>query len=392
MQFAHEQVERPNKGAHATAAPTAVSHGCNTNAKPIAIDLFAGAGGFSLGLASGGFDVIGAFDSWDVAVESYSANFNHPVVQSDLSKLTGQELLAKIGARTQSIDLLVGGPPCQGFSVQRIGSDQDTRNHLVLEFGRLVSELQPRLFFMENVPGLIGKRGKDLVAEFKSRMEIAGYQLTSTIINAADFGVPQLRKRIVFAGWKKGQPPFVFPRSSIDLQRHRTVAEAFEGLPSPPKDLTPHPEDALHRRTRLSPLNQIRIELIPPGGGMQDLPDDLKVDCHKVGAAKIGHRYVYGRLAPDRPSATITARFDSFTRGKFGHPVEPRNITLREGARLQSFPDSFKLIGTQEEIAAQIGNAVPPLVAEALARAAAAYLSGDLRADTAASAQPYFVA
>jgi DNA (cytosine-5)-methyltransferase 1 len=115
--------------------------------------------------------------------------------------------------------------------------------------------------------------------------------------------------------------------------------------------------------------------MIPPGGGMQDLPDELKVDCHKVGADKIGHRYVYGRLSPDKPAATITARFDSFTRGKFGHPVEARNITLREGARLQSFPDSFRFFGTQEEIAAQIGNAVPPLVSEWLAKAAAVYLA-----------------
>lgn len=392
MQFASEKVGGASKSMCSTTTHTAISPAPRTHKKPTAIDLFSGAGGFSLGLSAAGFEVVGAFDSWDVAVKSYSANFSHPVVQRDLSKLTGQQLLETIDASTQSIDLLVGGPPCQGFSIQRIGSDLDTRNHLVLEFARLVSELQPRLFFMENVPGILGKRGTDLVTEFKLRMKTAGYQLSTATINAADFGVPQLRKRVVFAGWKNGQPPFAFPRPSIEAQRYRTVIEAFEGLPSPPKDLTPHPKDFLHRRTRLSPLNQVRIELIPPGGGMQDLPDDLKVDCHKVGAAKIGHRYVYGRLAPDRPSATITARFDSFTRGKFGHPVEPRNITLREGARLQSFPDSFKLIGTQEEIAAQIGNAVPPLVAEALARAAEAYLSSGVRAGTAASPQTFLIA
>lgn len=108
---------------------------------------------------------------------------------------------------------------------------------------------------------------------------------------------------------------------------------------------------------------------------MEDLPVDLRVNCHKNGADRIGHRYVYGRLAPERPAGTITARFDSFTRGKFGHPKDPRNITLREGARLQSFPDEFRFVGTQEEIAAQIGNAVPPLLAESLARAAAQSLS-----------------
>lgn len=392
MQFVPELIQRDSADAGGPSAAGVLAHEHIANGKPTAIDLFSGAGGFSLGLVSAGFEIIGAFDSWDVAVNTYATNFDHPVAQCDLSKVTGQELLDRVGSTVDSIDVLVGGPPCQGFSVQRIGSDHDVRNHLVLEFGRLVSELKPRLFLMENVPGLLGKRGKELVAEFTSRLENSGYRVTSTIINAADYGVPQLRKRVVFAGWKIGQPPFVFPTPFTEPKAYRTVADALKGLPSPPKDLTPLPGDALHRRTRLSPLNQKRIELIPPGGGMQDLPDDLKVDCHKIGADKIGHRYVYGRLAPDRPSATITARFDSFTRGKFGHPIEARNITLREGARLQSFPDTFKLIGTQEEIAAQIGNAVPPLVAETLAQAAVRYLTGNSRADASSRDQLHLFA
>lgn len=110
---------------------------------------------------------------------------------------------------------------------------------------------------------------------------------------------------------------------------------------------------------------------------MENLPVHLRVDCHKAGAEKIGHRYVYGRLAADRPAGTITARFDSFTRGKFAHPVEDRNITLREGARLQTFPDSFGFKGNQEDVACQIGNAVPPVLAEALARAALQALTTD---------------
>lgn len=384
MQFASEPIHFKHDSENRQLAEAGDFEGRVVGRRPTAIDLFSGAGGFSRGLASAGFEVVGAFDNWDAAVKTYSLNFDHPVAQCDLSKITGRDLLNLVGSSVDSIDLLVGGPPCQGFSVQRIGSDRDARNHLVLEFGRLVSELQPRLFLMENVPGLLGKRGKDLVAEFSTHLAKAGYRTTSVIINAADYGVPQLRKRVVFAGWRDGQPPFVFPAPVVDSKAHRTVAEALSGLPSPPVDLSPLPGDALHRRTRLSPLNQKRIELIPPGGGMQDLPDDLKVDCHKIGADKIGHRYVYGRLAPDRPSATITARFDSFTRGKFGHPIEARNITLREGARLQSFPDTFSFVGTQEQIAAQIGNAVPPLVAEALARAAVQYLSGDPRAETPA--------
>lgn len=382
MHFASELIQSTHSGTGILSEPEPFTHErTSRRRKPKAIDLFAGAGGFSSGLVAAGFDVLGAFDSWNIATNTYAANFDHPVVQCDLSNVTGQELIKSIGSPSEPIDLIVGGPPCQGFSVQRIGSDHDVRNHLILEFGRLVSELKPRLFFMENVPGLLGKRGNELLAEFLCIIKKAGYQVASTIINAADYGVPQLRKRVVFAGWKIGEPPFAFPEPLLNPKEYRTAQEAFAGLPSPPTDLTPFPGDPLHRRTRLSALNQKRIELIPPGGGMQDLPHDLKVNCHKVGADKIGHRYVYGRLAPDRPSATITARFDSFTRGKFGHPVEPRNITLREGARLQSFPDTFKFLGNQEEITAQIGNAVPPLVAETLANAAVRYLAGDLAAE-----------
>lgn len=229
MRFAPELIQRGNADADKSSAAGALDHRDISNFRPTAIDLFAGAGGFSLGLASAGFEVLSAFDSWDVAIKTYSTNFDHPVVQCDLSKVTGQDLLARASLTASSIDILVGGPPCQGFSVQRIGSDQDARNHLVLEFGRLVSELQPRLFLMENVPGLLGKRGKELVAEFTSRLERAGYRVTSTIINAADYGVPQLRKRVVFAGWKIGQAPFEFPRPCVDPKAYRTVADALNG-------------------------------------------------------------------------------------------------------------------------------------------------------------------
>jgi DNA (cytosine-5)-methyltransferase 1 len=340
-----------------------------------ALDLFCGAGGFSNGLVTAGFRVAGAIDNWPIALATYRANFSHPVHQEDIAKLSSARLSRLTGLASGELGLLVGGPPCQGFSVQRIGSDTDQRNHLVLEFARVVEDFRPRLFFMENVPGLLGKRGHALVSLFLKKLERAGYSIEHRIINAAEYGVPQLRKRVVFAGWLKEQPAFTFPLPVFERDRFKSVAEAFAGLPEPPMDLTPCPGDRLHRRTKLSSLNQVRMEAIPPGGGMQDLPDSLKVACHLVGADKIGHRYVYGRLAPHLPASTITARFDSFTRGKFGHPVVARNITLREGARLQSFPDSFLFHGTQEEVAAQIGNAVPPMVSEVLAKAAYRYLN-----------------
>jgi DNA (cytosine-5)-methyltransferase 1 len=185
--------------------------------------------------------------------------------------------------------------------------------------------------------------------------------------------VPQVRKRFFVVGWSdKASVDFAFLIPSAD--KRLTVREAFGSLVEPPEDHSPAPGDPLHRRTRMSALNATRLRHIPPGGGFEDLPVALRVNCHKQGAAKIGHRNVYGRLALDEPASTITARFDSFTRGRFAHPSEHRNITLREGARLQGFADEHRFVGTQEEMAALIGNAVPPPLAYAVGCAAFDYL------------------
>jgi DNA (cytosine-5)-methyltransferase 1 len=337
---------------------------------PIAIDLFCGAGGMSLGLQLAGFSVVCAADAWRTAVETYQQNFTHPIICADLADCSGFELKRLARIPRAPVDLVVGGPPCQGFSIQRVGLDNDKRNNLVLEFARLVIQIAPRFFLMENVPGLLGKRGHHILDAFFEVVDSAGYEAEAHIVNAADYGIPQIRRRVIVFGWQRGLGhPVLLPPATHSPQTYKTVWDAIGDLPIAAEPGGQLAVDHLHRSSRLSELNRMRLKHIPPGGGMQDLPVELRVNCHKAGADKIGHRYVYGRLAADRPAGTITAGFDSFTRGRFAHPREDRNITLREGARLQSFPDSFRFLGNREEIAAQIGNAVPPKLAQVLASA-----------------------
>ena len=336
-----------------------------------AIDLFSGAGGLSLGLQRAGFDLKLAVDNDKWSGRTYRRNFGDHFLERDIFALSGDDLLKAAGLSSGGVDLLAGGPPCQGFSVQRRGDHADPRNHLVLEYLRLVVEIRPRFFLMENVSGLMSQRGKPFLDQVISVASEQGYVVHLQKLDAAEYGVPQFRKRVILVGERTNGAlgRFEFPLANTTQTKYRTVREAIADLPSPPADGSPHPEIANHaREARLSAVNIERLKHIPPGGGREDLPLDLQLPCHKNNP---GHRHVdvYGRLSWDKPSGTITARFDSFTRGRFAHPVEHRSVTLREGARLQTFPDDFVFEGSREEIAKQIGNAIPPVFAEAICSA-----------------------
>jgi DNA (cytosine-5)-methyltransferase 1 len=332
-----------------------------------AVDLFSGAGGLSHGLIKAGFSVLAAFDFWQLAVDTYTKNFEHSADCADISQLQASDLLDYCQLRKGELDLLAGGPPCQGFSIQRIGDDTDDRNQLVLDFARLIDGIRPRAFLMENVTGLLGQRGRWVLREYLFRVEQAGYETKIARVNAADYGVSQNRRRALILGWRHGEPPLDVPPPVT--RTPLTVWEAIGDLPPAAPPGATRASDPMHIESKLSDLNRRRLELIPPGGGFEDLPLELRVPCHRIGAETIGHRGVYGRLHPDQPAGTITARFDSFTRGRFAHPYENRNLTLREGARLQSFPDEFIFLGNREEAAALIGNAVCPRLAKTVATA-----------------------
>ncbi len=329
------------------------------------IDSFCGAGGLCLGLQRAGLDILLSFDIDKLCIDTINKNqkyFNHPAVTADIADMLNGELLNRCNLNRGELFLLAGGPPCQGFSVQRRGSDTDSRNELVLMYGKLIDELYPKYFVMENVSGIAGKRGKTILQHLVENIEQIGYHVHIKLLDAQDFGVPQRRKRYIVIGERRDiGNHYEYPEPTG--VRH-TVRDVIGNLPVPPQNGSDHPKLSLHRRDRLSERNLQRIRAIKEGQGRDNLPDELLADCHKIDSSVIGFRSVYGRMAWDDVSPTITARFDSFTRGKFGHPTQDRSISLREGALLQTFPADFEFVGNKVDIARQIGNAVPPMMAE----------------------------
>ena len=334
------------------------------------IDSFSGAGGLGLGLIRAGFDVILSFDIDQKCIDTINSNptfFRHKAVTADINNMLNGELLRICGLKRGELFLLAGGPPCQGFSIQRRGSDIDERNQLVFKYAQLVTELYPKFFLMENVSGIAGKRGKTILQQLLEDLEAIGYAVHIELLDAQEYGVPQRRKRYIIVGERKDLGThYEYPKASM---MRKTVRDTIGTLPPPPENGLDHPEIHLHRRDKLSDLNLKRINSIKEGQGRDDLPDNLLADCHRLSSDAIGYRNVYGRMAWDEVAPTITARFDSFTRGKFGHPDQPRSISLREGALLQTFPMEFDFKGNKVDIARQIGNAVPCHLAEVIANA-----------------------
>lgn len=338
------------------------------------IDCFCGAGGLSIGFENAGFDVVYAFDIDEASIKTYKHNPKYHRGQAfvrDIYNVTKKSIEEDLGHELGQIDVMIGGPPCQGFSVQRRGDDNDPRNKLILEYCRLIKEIKPRFFVLENVGGLMSTRGKPYVKTLIDTLSAAGYVIQMEKLTASDFGVPQDRKRVIIVGElsDNGRKHFEYPTPLTTPKV--TVRAAISDLMGKNENDVPN-----HKADRLSAINLKRIQAITEGQGQDSLPDELQLECHK---ANNGHRHLdtYGRMAWDKPSPTITARFDSFSRGRFGHPVLDRTITLREGARLQTFPDDFEFLGSKVEIARQIGNAVPPVLAEKVAEKIRECLRGD---------------
>ena len=328
------------------------------------VESFSGPGGMSLGLKNAGFEVLYAFDNDEKAIATFCHNLGITGHVVDASKISGEKILDTIGLKRGELPLFSGGPPCQGFSKQRRGAHLlgDSRNRLVLEFLRLIKEMLPRFFIFENVAIFGQKRGKSYIEEMKRIL--SDYKFFPHFYNSADYGLAQTRERFIMIGCRKDQGvSFKIPKPTA--KKWLTVGEALSDLPEPPLDYSVHPDFPNHQRARVTEINIERFSHVPEGGGWQNIPLELMLPCHKkADTSRGGWPDVYGRLEFDGQCPTITGGFDSFTRGRYGHPKQNRPLTPREAARIQGFPDNFVFQGNRGEIRSQIGNAVPPPLAQ----------------------------
>lgn len=324
---------------------------------PTLIDLFAGAGGMTCGFVSAGFRSILAVEIDRSAAKTCEANFGDHVYTGPIEDFYGFPYA----------DVVIGGPPCQGFSPLGRDGEESSRaqkNALWREYVRAVREARPKAFVIENVPQFLTSQPfEDLLKTLREDPVLSEYVLEFGVLNAADFGVPQKRRRAFVIGSRVGAPKWPSPSHGHEsfLQPLVTVRDAIGDL-----DLEPTDKD-LHLRRNPTPKSIERYKAVPEGGNRFDLArnrPDLLPECWR--RKKSGTTDVFGRLRWDEPAFTIRTEFFKPEKGRYLHPQAHRPITHREAARLQTFPDSFIFVGTKIEIAKQIGNAVPPKLAQAI--------------------------
>lgn len=377
--------------------------------KPVAIDLFAGAGGFSLGIEQAGFDVAVAVEYDPIHAASYAFNFPQTqVLCNDIATLNSTVILAamknwyarhEINPPFPEIDLVFGGPPCQGFSYMGKCEIDDGRNRLVFEFCRLVRELQPRYFAMENVPGLSQKKYKSLLNQLIREFKAAGYKVTKPvqILNGVHFGLPQQRQRLFLLGSRIGEKPLKYPKPELSVSSEfRTVRDAIADLPN----LDDFPELYTSDSIELTQeqLKLIEAKAMPYTEKLRDIISDsgnfayprhwhpqlltgVMLTKHSQASIERFKETVPGKLEPisrlrrldwNTPCHTLRAGTGadkgSYTSPRPLHPDYPRVISVREAARLHSFPDWFRFHVTKWHGFRQVGNAVPPLLARVIGK------------------------
>lgn len=346
------------------------------------LDLFCGCGGLSKGFEEAGYNILIGVDSEQSALNTYSRN--HRTARGLRLDLSDSESFAAIDRELdgRQVDIIIGGPPCQGFSLTGTRNVDDKRNKLYLAMIETVRRYSPRAFLIENVPGMANLYNGEVKEEIVRRFTAMGYNVSSKIVCAADYGVPQIRKRLVFVGLSGGMGVYEFPQPSVAEDCYVTCEEALSDLPSlehtlgeeesaycidPVNDfqrLMRGSSTVLYNHTAINHKQFVKdtMAMVPDGGNYKDLPPG-------VGESRIFHM-AWTRLNSQKPARTV----DTGHRNLF-HYKWNRCPTVRESARIQTFPDDFVFLGTRSQQNRQVGNAVPVLMAKALADQLLKYLT-----------------
>ena len=342
------------------------------------LDLFCGCGGMSWGLSKKGFNILAGIDIWDVALSTYKHNHkNAQAVNLDITDADPIEVLNSIDIDPTSIDVIIGGPPCQGFSKNTPASWrflEDPRNQLYKAYLRFVKVINPKVVIIENVAEIYNAFDGVVRQEIIDTLKQYGYKVSVKIINMSKYGIPQKRRRCFFFASRLGTPTFPEERdttmSGWDAISDLPVVEQGEGYDGMPYTIEAQNDYQRHMRANsesvynhnanvMRPMQTARIASIGPGQGLKDMPPELQVNGGYSGA--------YGRLDSTSVAPTITRWVFHIGSGRFAHPREVRGLTMREAARIQSFSDDFHFLGSRNDQAGQIGNAVPPFFMEQLA-------------------------
>lgn len=349
------------------------------NKRYIGIDLFAGAGGLTLAAQRQGMHVLAAVEHDKWSCRTYLRNFigngsesiSPALYESDLTSLDARNMLSHLELNRGQLDILMGGPPCQGFSTHRIkgAGISDPRNELLLRYILFVEILQPKAFLVENVPGLLWPRHREYLENFKRLVGSAGYHLYGPqSLNARDYGVPQNRVRVFMIGIRKDienvfcwpRPTHFAPNSSEVVNKGYSPWRNAEVVFKKPLKPTTKDPNAVHMNHTEHMIK--RFEATPKNGGSRK-DSGFTLRCHKE---HNGHKDVYGRIDPKRPGPTMTTACINPSKGRFVHPTENHGITVRHAARFQAFPDEFVFEGGLIAAGRQVGNAVPINVGEVL--------------------------
>jgi DNA (cytosine-5)-methyltransferase 1 len=342
---------------------------------PRTLDLFCGIGGLSLGLKNAGLSTVGGIDNWEDAAKTFMHNLRPlKCLVSDIRETAVDDIEEFFSVSKDDIDIIAGGPPCQGYSTVGKRDSSDPRNDLWRHYLELVGQVRPAYVLIENVEGLVvmdrGAVRDNIISSFAS----LGYRMTSRLLRSADYGVPQLRKRVVFLGWLDGlvKPEFPKPHRAPPV----TVGDAIFDLPELQSgesrseyEVAPQTRYQRERRCRSRMLHNHEaakhpaslvevLRHIPDGGNRKAIPDHLQ--------PRSGFHNSYSRLASDKPAVAVTSNMRKPSSARATHPTQHRGLTVREGLRLQSFDDSFVVLGCRTSQYLQVGNAVPPLLGKAL--------------------------